>query len=81
MNCQAKLEALGLPPERAAAALHYLADHLAHTLHPNPEGVQLYRLAYRCAVRDCCDELRRQAGDPVTTAPVGLLPAAVELAA
>jgi len=79
MTCQEKLEALGLPPDKASAALHYLADHLSHHLHPSPDALALFQEAFRCGVRGCCDELRQQAGDPVTTAPVGLLP--VKLAA
>lgn len=69
------LQAMGLPADKASAALHYLADHLAHTLKPNPEALALFRQAYRCGVRDCCDALRQQAGDQCTTAQVGELPA------
>lgn len=81
MTCQEKLEALGLSPERASAALHYLADHLAHHVKPNPEGLPMYQQAFRCGLRDCCDELRRQAGDDVHTAQVHQLPAPAPAAA
>lgn len=67
MTCQEKLEALGLEPNRATAALHYLADHLAGQLQAPPDALELFHHAYRAAVRDCCDELRHQAGDHVKT--------------
>jgi hypothetical protein len=69
------LQAMGLPPDKASAALHYLADHLAHHLKPSPEALPLFRQAFRCGVHACCDALRQQAGDQCTTAQVGELPA------
>ena len=72
MTCQEKLEALGLSPDKASAALHYLADHLAHHVKPNPEGLDMYQQAFRCGLHACCDELRRQGGDDVHTAVVAL---------
>ena len=69
------LEHLGLPADKASAALHYLADHLAHHTHPGDDALPIYQQAFRCGVRDCCDALRQAAGDHCTTAPVGLLPA------
>lgn len=61
------LESMGLSAERASAALHYLADHLSHQLHPPDDAVAIFRAAYRCGVHDSCDRLRRFAGAQVTT--------------
>lgn len=67
MNCREKLQALGLSDAASSAALHYLADHLAHHLHPSPQALPLFQQAFRCGIRAACDQLRTDAGDTVST--------------
>lgn len=70
MNCQEVLQEFGLSDVEASAALHYLADHLAHTLAPPENSLELFHRAYRCGVRDACDALRHETGDEAITVPV-----------
>lgn len=74
-TCHELLQGFGLTDLEASAALHYIADHLAHNCAPSDDALLLYRSAYRCAIRDAADELRREAGDEhCKTVPQHLLP-------
>lgn len=74
-TCHELLQGFGLSDLEAAAALHYIADHLASNCAPGDNALSLYRQAYRCAIRAAADELRREAGDEhCTTIPQHLLP-------
>lgn len=77
-TCHELLQGFGLSDLEASAALHYIADYLAHNCAPGDNALQLYRSAYRCAIRDAADELRREAGDThCETVPQDLLPEAI----
>jgi hypothetical protein len=61
----------GLSDVEASAALHYIADRLVGGLNPPAEALPIFHRAYRSGIRDCCDALRREAGDTgVETADV-----------
>lgn len=63
MDCHSTLRHFGLSDVEASAALHYIADHIAGHLAPPEKSLLIFQQAYRCAIRDACDHIRRDAGD------------------